>query len=318
MADVFAQLRAAAAADRAAPLEPAPSNSRYAISAADVQGLLSLRQEAVVREQPEPLDGRDAAGASTRTCRDPRASSNGVKKRALRLHPLPQGRQGAEGRLATPLDRAPSSPAAAGLCVHCAQATFRAPCPSKSRRGTRTPHRPSRLGRITIASDAIAADRGTHGGRVLRRRRDGRQGAEAPARARPADPGIEVSTRDGGLALDLYVVVEYGLNLAEVAATVRSRVAYEVERLTGLTVAAVEVHIQDVTAIGVTELERARELAQGVARDARGEPAPDRRPERLPRARRRHRHEPDADRARDRRGARGARPPPTALPSRRS
>ena len=58
--------------------------------------------------------------------------------------------------------------------------------------------------------------------------------------------GIEVSSRGSGIGIDLYVVVEYGLNLAEVAATVRSRVAYEVERLTGLTVTAVEVHIQDV------------------------------------------------------------------------
>src|SRR5829696_7737011 len=58
--------------------------------------------------------------------------------------------------------------------------------------------------------------------------------------------GIGVAADGGGLRLDLHVVVEYGLNLAEVAATVRSRVAYEVERLTGLTVAAVEVHIEDV------------------------------------------------------------------------
>src|SRR5215216_6221754 len=57
--------------------------------------------------------------------------------------------------------------------------------------------------------------------------------------------GIGVSGDARGLQLDLHVVVEYGLNLAEVAATVRSRVAYEVERLTGLTVAAVEVHIED-------------------------------------------------------------------------
>ena len=42
------------------------------------------------------------------------------------------------------------------------------------------------------------------------------------------------------------MVVEYGLNLAEVAATVRSRVGYELERLTDLCVAAVEVHIEDV------------------------------------------------------------------------
>jgi uncharacterized alkaline shock family protein YloU len=44
----------------------------------------------------------------------------------------------------------------------------------------------------------------------------------------------------------LHVVVEYGLNLAEVASTVRSQVAYEVERVTGLTVAAVEVVVQGV------------------------------------------------------------------------
>ena len=44
----------------------------------------------------------------------------------------------------------------------------------------------------------------------------------------------------------LYVVVEHGLNLAEVASTIRSQVAYEVERLTGLSVVSVEVVIQRV------------------------------------------------------------------------
>ena len=58
--------------------------------------------------------------------------------------------------------------------------------------------------------------------------------------------GIDVSSSQDGLRVDLHVVVEYGLNLAEVAATVRSRVTYEVERLTGLRVASVDVHIQDV------------------------------------------------------------------------
>ena len=58
--------------------------------------------------------------------------------------------------------------------------------------------------------------------------------------------GIVVRNLDGAVALDLYVVVEYGLNLAEVAATVRSRVAYELERLSGLSVGSVDVHIQDV------------------------------------------------------------------------
>ena len=42
------------------------------------------------------------------------------------------------------------------------------------------------------------------------------------------------------------MVVEHGLNLAEVAATVRSQITYDVERLTGLTVEAVEVFVEDV------------------------------------------------------------------------
>jgi uncharacterized alkaline shock family protein YloU len=58
--------------------------------------------------------------------------------------------------------------------------------------------------------------------------------------------GVGVGGDSGGLRIELHVVVEHGLNLAEVAATVRSQVAYEVERTTGLPVAAVEVVIQNV------------------------------------------------------------------------
>ena len=51
---------------------------------------------------------------------------------------------------------------------------------------------------------------------------------------------------EAALRIGAAYVVEHGLNLAEVASTVRSQVGYEVERLTGLPVAAVEVVIQDV------------------------------------------------------------------------
>ena len=104
----------------------------------------------------------------------------------------------------------------------------------------------SDLGRITIASDVIVQIVGHTAAEcygVVGMAGKGLKRLLARDRLRQ---GIEVSSRDGSIALDLYVVVEYGLNLAEVAATVRSRVAYEVERLTGLRVGAVEVHIQDV------------------------------------------------------------------------
>jgi uncharacterized alkaline shock family protein YloU len=59
--------------------------------------------------------------------------------------------------------------------------------------------------------------------------------------------GITVGgSAEEGVTIELSVVVEYGLNLAEVAASLRNRVRYEVERLTGLKVADVEVRIQDV------------------------------------------------------------------------
>jgi uncharacterized alkaline shock family protein YloU len=58
--------------------------------------------------------------------------------------------------------------------------------------------------------------------------------------------GIQVDGDARGLRIELHVVVEHGLNLAEVASTVRSQVAYEVERLAGFPVAAVEVVIQRV------------------------------------------------------------------------
>lgn len=98
-------------------------------------------------------------------------------------------------------------------------------------------------GRLTIAREAVAEivaesalgcygvvalSAGTRVKRMLRRE------------------GVSVEGGPDALRIELHVVVEHGLNLAEVAATVRSQVSYEVERLTGLTVAAVEVVIQSV------------------------------------------------------------------------
>lgn len=100
-------------------------------------------------------------------------------------------------------------------------------------------------GRLTISRDAVAEivaetalgcygvvglSAGSRVGRIFRRE------------------GVSVDGDARALRIELHVVVEHGLNLAEVASTVRSQVAYEVERLTGLTVASVEVVIQRVRA----------------------------------------------------------------------
>jgi uncharacterized alkaline shock family protein YloU len=105
----------------------------------------------------------------------------------------------------------------------------------------------SGLGRITIAPEAIAQIVGHTAAECYGVVGMAGKGRVARLLAREKlTQGIDVASRDDGLVIDLHVVVEYGLNLAEVAATVRSRVAYEVQRLAGVPVSAVEVHIEDV------------------------------------------------------------------------
>ena len=72
----------------------------------------------------------------------------------------------------------------------------------------------------------------------------GRRFPRLPGRERLTD-GIEVKALDGGIEIDLHIVVEYGLRLAEVAAMLRDRVVYEIEVQTGVTVSKVEVLIDD-------------------------------------------------------------------------
>ncbi len=98
-------------------------------------------------------------------------------------------------------------------------------------------------GKITISSDAIA-----HIVAETARECYGVVGMGGPKwLPERAKKGIAIARdAEGSVTIDLNVVVEYGLNLAEVASTVRNRVGYEVRRLTGLPVRAVEVHIDDV------------------------------------------------------------------------
>jgi uncharacterized alkaline shock family protein YloU len=104
----------------------------------------------------------------------------------------------------------------------------------------------SPLGRITISSDVIA--------RIVGETARECYGVVAMAGRKwlPDRPtrGIEIGRDGDDVTIDLHVVVEYGLNLAEVASTIRNRVGYEVNRLTGLPVRAVEVHIDDVRKTG--------------------------------------------------------------------
>ena len=104
----------------------------------------------------------------------------------------------------------------------------------------------SELGRIAVTADAI-----TH---IVGRAAAESYGVVALAgRSRFSRlvpwgirKGVDVDKREDGLVIELRVVVEHGLRLAEVAEAVRARVLYELERMVDIPVAALEVHIDSV------------------------------------------------------------------------
>lgn len=58
--------------------------------------------------------------------------------------------------------------------------------------------------------------------------------------------GVEVSLEDDEIVINLYVVLEYGLRLSEVAHNIMEAVKYSVEKALGVPVGAVNVHIRGV------------------------------------------------------------------------
>ncbi|HSR22963.1 MAG TPA: Asp23/Gls24 family envelope stress response protein [Candidatus Eisenbacteria bacterium] len=58
--------------------------------------------------------------------------------------------------------------------------------------------------------------------------------------------GVEVRESEGQLSIDVYVVVQYGVRITEVAHNLKSAVRFEVERATRVAVSEVNVFVQGV------------------------------------------------------------------------
>jgi uncharacterized alkaline shock family protein YloU len=73
-----------------------------------------------------------------------------------------------------------------------------------------------------------------------------RQGVAALLSLDRLHQGIKVEQTADQLRIKLYIIVEYGLNVAEVAGNVRSQVAYNVEKMTGTPVTGLRIYVQGV------------------------------------------------------------------------
>ncbi len=58
------------------------------------------------------------------------------------------------------------------------------------------------------------------------------------------DRGVGVQVRNGQISVDLYVVVQYGTRISEVAHGVMNSVKYSLEQALGTGIAEVNVHVQ--------------------------------------------------------------------------
>jgi len=73
--------------------------------------------------------------------------------------------------------------------------------------------------------------------------------AELLGKKNPAK-GVKVEISEKSAVLDLFIIVEYGAKVPEVAWNIQEKVKGDVESMTGLTVTAVNVHVEGVVLKG--------------------------------------------------------------------
>ena len=103
-------------------------------------------------------------------------------------------------------------------------------------------------GRIEVAPRAIASivasTVGQSYGVVDMAPRSFREGVAQVLHQRDAHRGVDVRISDDWVEIDVYIIVGYGVRIAEVARNVQDNVRYAVERALGMPVARVNVRVQ--------------------------------------------------------------------------
>ena len=108
----------------------------------------------------------------------------------------------------------------------------------------------STAGRIEVSPRAIAhlASRAAQRsyGVVGLAQRHARPGWAELLRREEAHKGVEVAFTEGRVVIELYVVLEYGTRISEVARNIMSNVKFAVESALGVPVVQVNVNVQDI------------------------------------------------------------------------
>ncbi len=124
------------------------------------------------------------------------------------------------------------------------------PVASKTTSTTTTLVQSRRWGRIEVFPSAVAAIAGHAAMRCYgisgMAGRGLRDGVAVLLRRENVDRGVDVVEFEGGLAIDIYVIVQYGVRISEVAHNLQETVKFEVERSVNVPVTQVNVNVQGV------------------------------------------------------------------------
>jgi len=105
-------------------------------------------------------------------------------------------------------------------------------------------------GRIEVFPSAVAAIAGHAAMRCYgisgTAARGLRDGFAELLRRENVDKGVDVVQLEDGLAIDVYVIVQYGIRISEVAHNLQETVKFEVERSVNVPVVKVNVNVQGV------------------------------------------------------------------------
>jgi uncharacterized alkaline shock family protein YloU len=106
------------------------------------------------------------------------------------------------------------------------------------------------LGQVNISDEVIGIIAGVAAmecyGLVGMANRNIQDGISELLRREQLNRGVDVQVEPDGVVLDLYIIVEYGINITEVAHNVMDKVKYTVENQVGVNVGRVNVHVQGV------------------------------------------------------------------------
>ncbi len=105
-------------------------------------------------------------------------------------------------------------------------------------------------GRIEVFPSAVAAIAGHAAMRCYgiggMAGRGLREGFAELLRREHVDKGVDIQASEDGLVIDVYVIVQYGMRISEVAHNLQETVKFEVERSVNVPVLKVNVNVQGV------------------------------------------------------------------------